>query len=43
MNNLENPLYSKIATLLELARKQVATTINLTMVHTYFEIGRTIV
>jgi predicted nuclease of restriction endonuclease-like (RecB) superfamily len=43
MNNLENPLYSKIATLLELARKQVATTVNLTMVHTYFEIGRTII
>jgi predicted nuclease of restriction endonuclease-like (RecB) superfamily len=43
MINLENPLYSKIVTLLELARKQVATTVNLTMVHTYFEIGRTII
>ena len=43
MNNLENPLYSKVAALLEQARKQVASTVNLTMVHTYFEIGRTIV
>lgn len=43
MNELENPLYSKVATLLENARKQVASTVNLVMVHTYFEIGRTIV
>lgn len=43
MNNLENPLYSKVAALLEQARKQVASTVNLTMVHTYFEIGRMIV
>lgn len=43
MNVLENPLYSKVAALLEQARKQVVTAVNLTMVHTYFEIGRTIV
>jgi predicted nuclease of restriction endonuclease-like (RecB) superfamily len=43
MNEIENPLYSKVAALLEQARKQVATAVNLTMVHTYFEIGRTIV
>jgi len=38
-----NLLFSKIAELIELARKKVATTVNLTMVHTYFEIGRMIV
>lgn len=43
MNSIENPLYEKISYLLELARKQVATIVNVTMVHTYFEIGRTIV
>ncbi len=43
MSDLENPLYNKVALLLEQARKQVATVVNLTMVHTYFEIGRTIV
>lgn len=43
MNEVENLLYSKVATLLENARKQVASTVNLVMVHTYFEIGRTIV
>ena len=37
------PLFGKIADLIELARKQVVTAVNLTMVHTYFEIGRTIV
>jgi len=36
-------LFSQIAALIELARKKVATTVNLTMVHTYFEIGRMIV
>ena len=39
----ENPLFSKVAELLELARKQVVTTVNLTMVHTYFEIGKMII
>ena len=43
MNSIENPLYNKVAELLEQARKQVATVVNLTMVHTYFEIGRTII
>ncbi len=36
-------LYNKVAELIDLARKKVATTVNLTMVHTYFEIGRMIV
>lgn len=39
----DSRLFGKIAELIELARKKVATTANLTMVHTYFEIGRTIV
>jgi predicted nuclease of restriction endonuclease-like (RecB) superfamily len=37
------PLFGKIADLIELARQQVVTTVNLAMVRTYFEIGRTIV
>jgi len=36
-------LYNKIAQLIELARRKVASAVNLTMVHTYFEIGRMIV
>lgn len=36
-------LYAKIADLIELARKQVITAVNTTMVYTYFEIGRMIV
>ncbi|MFA6409627.1 MAG: PDDEXK nuclease domain-containing protein [Gammaproteobacteria bacterium] len=44
MNKLqEDRLYKKIAELIEHARQKVATTINLTMVHTYFEIGKMIV
>ncbi|GAA4397352.1 hypothetical protein GCM10023187_06700 [Nibrella viscosa] len=39
----QTQLCNKIAGLLEQARKQVVTAVNLTMVHTYFEIGRTIV
>jgi predicted nuclease of restriction endonuclease-like (RecB) superfamily len=39
----ENSLFSKVAVLLELARKQVVTSVNLTMVHTYFEIGKMII
>ena len=42
-NSNDNQLFSKVAELIELARKKVATTVNLTMVHTYFEIGRMIV
>jgi len=44
-NNLtkNNKLYNKIALVIDLARKQVATTANLAMVHSYFEIGRMIV
>jgi predicted nuclease of restriction endonuclease-like (RecB) superfamily len=40
---VENQLLSKVSELIELARKQVAVTVNLTMVHTYYEIGRMIV
>lgn len=39
----DNQLFTKVAELIELARRKVATTVNLTMVHTYFEIGRMIV
>ena len=39
----DNLLFSKVVELIELARKKVITTINLTMVHTYFEIGKMIV
>jgi predicted nuclease of restriction endonuclease-like (RecB) superfamily len=38
-----NQLYNKVAELIDLARKKVATAVNLTMVHTYFEIGKMIV
>ena len=36
-------LYNKVAELIDLARKKAATAVNLTMVHTYFEIGKMIV
>ena len=39
----ELQLFNRVADLIELARKKVATTVNLTMVYTYFEIGRAIV
>lgn len=42
-NAKNNQFFRKVAELIELARKKVATTVNLTMVHTYFEIGRMIV
>lgn len=38
-----NQLYNKVAELIDLARRKVASVVNLTMVHTYFEIGRMIV
>jgi hypothetical protein len=38
-----NKLYNRISELIELARQKVASVVNLTMVHTYFEIGRLIV
>ena len=38
-----NKLYSRIADLIEHARQNVASVVNLTMVHTYFEVGRLIV
>jgi predicted nuclease of restriction endonuclease-like (RecB) superfamily len=42
-NTNEQQLFSRVADLIELARKKVASVVNLTMVHTYFEIGRMIV
>ena len=42
-NSKDNQLFGKVAELIEIARKKVVTTVNLTMVHTYFEIGRMIV
>jgi predicted nuclease of restriction endonuclease-like (RecB) superfamily len=36
-------LYNKIVALIEAARQKVATTVNLAMVYTYFEVGRTII
>ena len=41
--NENNQLYNNIVSIINLALKQVATTANLAMVHTYFEIGRMIV
>ena len=43
MQNLENPIINKISQLLELARKRVVSTVNQTMIITYFEIGKMIV
>jgi hypothetical protein len=37
------PLFGKVAELIERARQQVVTAVNLAMVYTYFEIGRAIV
>jgi len=39
----DHRLFSKVAELIELARKKVSSAVNLTMVNTYFEIGRMIV
>ena len=36
-------LFNRVAELIELARKKVVTAVNLTMVMTYFEIGRAII
>jgi hypothetical protein len=38
-----NELYEKIALIIEQSRQKAATAINLTMVYTYYEIGRYIV
>ncbi len=43
MQNLQQPLFNKIAELLDSARSRVAVVVNHTMVLTYFEIGRMIV
>ncbi len=39
----DNQLFEKVVELVELARRKVMATVNLTMVHTYFEIGKMIV
>ena len=39
----KNTLYSKIATIIELARQRASTAINISMVYAYYEIGRHIV
>jgi predicted nuclease of restriction endonuclease-like (RecB) superfamily len=41
--NKTNELYDKIAVIIEQSRQKVATAVNLTMVYTYYEIGRYIV
>lgn len=43
VNEKDAFLFDKIAELIELSRKKVLSTINLTMVYTYFEIGKMIV
>jgi DUF1016 N-terminal domain len=43
MNPSEAILYANIAALLQAARQTVAQTVTQTMVHTYYEIGRTII
>ncbi len=43
VRNKNSQLYDKIALIINIARKQVVTAVNLSMVHTYFEIGRMIV
>ena len=42
-NHREDALYSQIASILEQNRKSVAVAVNTAMVHTYYEIGRSIV
>jgi len=39
----ENQLFSRISELIEQARGRVASVVNLTMVHTYYEVGRMII
>jgi predicted nuclease of restriction endonuclease-like (RecB) superfamily len=45
MNKIQKPneLYGKIAVIIEQSRQKVATAVNLTMVYTYYEVGRYIV
>ncbi len=44
INDVKNSnLFNKIAEAILLARKQVSSTVNLVMVHTYFEVGRMII
>jgi hypothetical protein len=39
----ENQLFSRISEIIEKARGKVASVVNLTMVHTYYEVGRIII
>jgi hypothetical protein len=39
----ENQLFSRISEIIEQARVKVASVVNLTMVHTYYEVGRMII
>jgi predicted nuclease of restriction endonuclease-like (RecB) superfamily len=43
VNNDKALLFDKVAQLIELARRQVVSAVNLTMLYTYFEIGRMII
>lgn len=43
MNERTTFLYNKISSLIQTTREKVATTINLAMVYTYYEIGRYII
>ena len=42
-NGLSTSFFNKVGSLLDNARKNVKTAVNLTMVYTYYEIGRMIV
>ena len=42
-NLKHNELFDKIAVIIEQSKQNVATAVNLTMVYTYYEIGRYIV
>ena len=42
-NSTIETLFEKISSLISNAQQKIATTVNLTMVYTYFEIGRTII
>jgi len=43
MNELNNEFFSRIENLLENARKNIKTAVNLSMVYSYFEIGKMII
>lgn len=43
MNDVKIQFYEKVSDLLEQARKNVKTAVNLSMVYTYYEIGKMII